>query len=680
MKWEDLRADEFGARADAPGVDPNLVFADATRFVQFVRIEDDPPKSIPVIVELKKAARGGSDDALAQLDRELDGSRGGRIPSAYSRTAGVRYCTAEFNAEYCAGVLSNPQRFGSMIERFEFQRPVIPQRPRPVKHVKLVEGSQPPSRPKAGKTLIGVIDSGCPFAHNHLRSRNRVGTRVLSIWDQDASPAFSSRQVGGTQPMDFGYGCEASRKQLDAIMKSCLREGVVDEEACYAVAEYSALSSRFAHGAAVLDLLAGPVTLGERTAETPDKPPGWRRAGDIAGQADIVFVQLPRDAVQDSSSAGLPRLLLDGLRYILSCAGTETERIVVNISDGSSRGTHDGDSIIERAMLELVREQERIKPSLHIVIAAGNNFDERRHAQFDSLRAGESASVTLRLRPASEAPSHLVMRLPRQAKGLTVRIVPPGYASSGGGVIGQGQAKAWPSAKKPACSVIYPRLNRDRATSVLVVFAPTESSLAASAAASAGDWSIQFVAQDAIAEPIHLYISRNQKNPGALPRGIQATFVDTDGRYDPCRFLEYSESDEGPPISAIRRLGTLNCLGTMHQNHRIWVVGGYTLRAGRRGPPSRPSLYSSAGPAAGGEPRVGPDASLPTDNSRAMPGVRAMGTRSGENVRVKGTSFAAPQLARVLVNFGGLPKERGDPDPARNGGGNLSPWFESAND
>ena len=59
---------------------------------------------------------------------------------------------------------------------------------------------------------------------------------------------------------------------------------------------------------------------------------------------------MPRDAVQDTSSAALAGNLLDGLHYIVGCATDATRRIVVNISDGSSRGSHDGESLIELAM------------------------------------------------------------------------------------------------------------------------------------------------------------------------------------------------------------------------------------------------------------------------------------------------------------------------------------------
>jgi Subtilase family len=672
MAWQNLSPGAFGAHADVVGIDPNLVWADATRFADFLRPGERRPQLIPVIVELKDQK-----DALARLERELRDLRGGSIPEIYPRIPRrrcVQHCTAMFSADYCNAILNSSGRFGAMIKRFELQMPVVPQRPRPLTPTPAPSGEQPPNRALAGKTLVGVIDSGCPFAHIQLRDRARTGTRVLNLWDQDVAPAFAPSRVGGTQPADLGYGCEVSRSQLNALMATCTRDGSISESDCYEIAGYADLRHRFMHGAAVLGLLAGPLTLGARLPLDPRHQPTWKPARDEASQADIVFVQLPRDAVQDSSSAGLPRLLLDGLRYILSCASDDTKRIVVNISDGSSRGTHDGQSIIELAMLAMVAEQKALKRDLQIVIAAGNSFDEERYAQIDSLRAGSSEELTMRLQPDSEAPSYLVVRVPLGVKQqLAICVVPPMHGSADSGCIVRGEAKAWPSAAKPECSVIYPMTSNEHCACALIAFAPTKSSVSGAPVALSGDWRISIGASEAVDTPIHLYIARNQLNVGALRRGKQAVFRDVDGEYDPRRYLETAEDDPQPPGSAIRRRGTLSSLATSPIGRGVWVAGGYFLREGR-GPNSKPTLYSSAGPKAGdSRAREGPDVSAPTDNSRALAGIRAMGVQSGATVRVTGTSFAVPQVARVLVNDGDLPPNLPDRDPPRNGRGNLPP-------
>lgn len=672
MRWYPLLPGRLGATAAFPDVDVNLVMADATRFRDFLRPGELQPELIPVIVELKAREYGGYSGALADLADELNRLNAGSIPGAYSRLDlpnAVGYCTAQFTASYCTSLLSGRSAgLGSMIERFELEMPVLPQRPRSMRSTArpVPPGPAHPQRRTAGKTLVGVIDSGCPFAHRGLRSSK--GTRVLHLWDQDTQPAFSTPHLGGVRPADFGYGCEVSRQQLNALIDDCTRGGVVAEAECYERAGCIELRSRFVHGAAVLGLLAHPLSLGSRTGRSPRNPPSWAPDNDEASRADIVFVQLPRDCVQDSSSAGLTRYLLDGLQYILSCAGDDTERIVVNISDGSSRGTHDGNSIFERAILALVKDR-RYRGDLHVVLAAGNAHDEERHAQL-SLEAG----VVLRLQPGCEAPTQVSVRLPLGAERTSIRITPPGRLAAAGD-IRAGEALAWPSAKAPECAVIRQTSTAGCASSALIVFAPTLSSDAGAPTASSGDWLIEWKQVAAAAdEPactgaMHLHISRNQTNPGALLRGRQAVFVDLDGSYAPMRHLRMPKADPVPPLSPIRRAGTLSSLATGAGGSKVWVAAGYVLSSGD------PALYSASGPALGSTAtRAGPDVAAPTEGSPALAGIRTMGVRSGETVQVMGTSFAAPQIARELVNRGKLPPSLPRADPSRSGRGNLSLW------
>jgi hypothetical protein len=143
-----------------------------------------------------------------------------------------------------------------------------------------------------------------------------------------------------------------------------------------------------------------------------------------------VFVQLSSDSVQDSSSASLPRSVLDGLRYIVDVArGQGCQRLVINVSDGTSRCAHDGRSIIERAMEALVADLRAQTPpiQLDLVLAAGNAFAEMRHAR---LSPGDPeqppAQVTLRLPAGNEAASFASVAVPSGTRGLQLALRLPG--------------------------------------------------------------------------------------------------------------------------------------------------------------------------------------------------------------------------------------------------------------
>jgi len=642
MPWQTVRDEDLdlGASASLEGIDANLVWADATRFVDLMRGGEAPrrPDLVPAIIELHDGP-----DAAHRLNEEL-GPRG-FVPSIHldrARDGVLRYCTAVVPWAYLKRWLADLRRpkrtVGAMIRRLELQMPIIPQRAR-------VEPTNPEPQPAGRRprsdtsVLIGVIDSGCPFAHRHLRDATGRGTRVLGLWDQNDSSGFAT--IGG-RPRDLRYGCEVTRTHLNELMRKATSDGAVCEESCYQGARYLEVLERMTHGAAVLGLAAGGVPFVLRSPTDPDVYPDWAQiVQEGACDADIAFVQLPRDAVQDSSSAGLPRLLLDGVGYIISLAGAETRSIVINISNGSSRGTHDGTSLFEQALADVLKGDQRVQ----LVLAAGNSYNEQRHAQLGPKRT-PAGPLRFKVLPGNESPAFVVVRIPKEGLRHQLCVTPPG-ANAPTVKVAMGETKVWPDRNRPGCTVVFPRTLPDQdAHCALIAWRPTENDADGSTPDVAGDWSI-----DVDPKPddtvFQFYVSRNQVNPGALPRALQGWFVDTDERYDPGRTLRRDREDRDPAASPIRRKGSLSSLGTL-------VATGVTVVGARFNREGDASLDSSDGPAGGGA-RTTPDRFAPADESFAMPGIRAPDSRSGDTVRVRGTSFAAPQIARLLAD--------GKPDP-----------------
>jgi hypothetical protein len=624
------------------GVDPLLVFAQATGYRDFRRVGDGLPDRVPVLCELNDKT------TIDQLAAELTRPGAGEVPSAYHQVnaGSTLYCTAHFSRALCqqwpAGTV------GRLVRRFEMQLPVIPERAKPLDkpHSRHRAGVVKGKRTKARDTLIGVIDSGCPFAHRSVR--DEAGrTRLLAVWDQDDAPAYLG--VGGAPPPDFGYGAEIQRTALNELMQWCKQGDAIDEDACYRRAGVAGVTARASHGAAVLDLLAGPRPLGRRTSADASRPPRWKPANDAASRADIVFVDLPRDSVQDSTSGGLGRWLLDGLRYICSHAGPKTTRIVVNISNGTSRSAHDGSSIIEAAMADLVKQQRKAGRRLHIVIAAGNDRDEERHARIDRLQPRQPQDLLLRVPPGSEAPNWVTLRVPKGATDLTLRLEAPGSTVDGPVThVVAGEAAGWHrvASEGAAAAVVFPKPLAGSAGVALVAIAATASQ-GRSPQAPAGDWRLTLESANGVNEPVHAYVSRNQQNMGALARGRQARFVSRFDAYDPLRWRREAEVDPPEAASPIRRASTLNGLATLAPGSGVVVVGSRLLR------PAGESPYSSVGPSAGQTGRslrLGPDEAAVTDLYRGLPGIVVAGGRSGTVVRMRGTSLAAPQVARAIVN------------------------------
>jgi hypothetical protein len=640
--WVTLPAGWLGSTASTAGMDANSVHADATAFRDFVR-PGSVPGQIPVLMEL---ARG---ETAKSVQSALPS--GSVIPAAYL-LAGTRYCTALLDPQGCRRLIRN--RLGGRVERFEFQYPVIPRRAQPARGGPATKAATAnPHVVSGSRTLIGVIDSGCPFAHPMLRDTAGTGTRVLRLWDQSAEPAFAAV---GAPPSDFGYGCEVSRAEMNGLMADATRGGVIDEAACYEACGYLALRRAVGHGAGVLSLLFAPP---------PGSEPLSTRQAERFRDVDLAFVQLPADARQDSSSAGLPRLLLDGLRYIVDCARkTGAERVVVNISDGTSRGSHDGDALIERAMAAIIREWEGRgrRYRMHIVVAAGNSFDEQRHAQL-RVTSRPEPGVVLCLPPNCETAAFVNVRVPPDASGVRLRVTPPGGRVSPW--VRPGQALGWPSGSAPECTLVYPVPAKGRATCAQVSFAPTVGGQALGQPnATAGSWKFEVKGSGDATGPVHLHVPRNQRNLGALQRAFQPHFVDVGGGYDPMRPWRFLEDDPSPPASPIRRRGSLNGLGCGADGLGVIVVASrYRREPLDASPVKLHAPYSSAGPACGGS-RKGPDVAAPVDTSRALRGICVRGNHGGELNRQTGTSFAAPQIARALAGGAWKPANAATPlDP-----------------
>jgi hypothetical protein len=586
MNWEPLGAGVFGREADLPGADPMWIWADATNY-RDLGFRDGPPSQVWIVSE---SSEGIASRLVGRGDR--------------------------------AG-----------LDMAELAMPVIPERMPPPTAVMSDAASGTLEPGAADRVLVGIIDSGCPFASPVLRD-GFGGTRVLALWDQDDSTDFS-------RPEGIGYGRVMGRQALNGFMDQATSNGHVDEALCYALAGCSSLKRRESHGAAVVGQLFGRSLYGGSLQRRPGQPPSWdrlREAGKLPiDGADLVFVDIPRAGLQDASSAALARYVADGLQFILRHAH-EGQRVVVNISTGTSRTAHDGDSLIERALRHAVRAADQRKVELHIVLPAGNGNTEQRHARLS--HAGRA--LTLFIPPGCESPQYVTVRWPVGQTGVGLRVTPPGATAQ---EVMAGQAFGLVGAQGACAGVVSPQPGDGKAARSLLAFGPTASFDTSAPVAPSGNWRIELaMAPDAkVLEPVCFWVSRNQRNPGALLRGRQADFVDIGREHNPQAWLRPTEDDVKAVIDGISRAGAGTGLATAATGLEkgIWVVGSVFADT-----PDKPSPYSAEGPDDGKLPLR----SAPGDASRAMRGLSMRGRLGGEVLRMVGTSFAAPLFARALVN------------------------------
>ncbi len=191
---------------------------------------------------------------------------------------------------------------------------------------KVQAGTAPLETPFLGKgVIVGVVDGGLDFTHPAFRTADRSELRLKRVWVQDGK--------GGTHPDGYSFGNEYKTT-----------ESILAAETDY---------HYFSHGSHVMNIAAGA-----------DKQDGNVYYG-VASEADLAFSNFT-----DESTS-----IVDALHYLFKYADEAKQPMVVNMSLGSQMGPHDGTSLVDVAIDELVG------PGKIIVGASGNDGLVPVHAQ-----------------------------------------------------------------------------------------------------------------------------------------------------------------------------------------------------------------------------------------------------------------------------------------------------------
>jgi hypothetical protein len=572
------------------------------------------------------------------------------------------------------------------VSRVELSLPVMPSSPtdrirKAVLRDRYDEGQDPP-----GSLLIGMLDDGCPFAAAHfLRAlpAGGVSTRVRGIWDQnqDKQPVTINGRDFGMALSDFGYGLEYRRDftlpvppgQIgidEWIRMHSTPQNSVDEDHCYADAGFTSLKYRESHGAHVMDVLAGRIPTSSRIGPFPPgdrrDPPSWKPGADRASSAEVVFVQFSEDNIRDATGVWLPYYVVCGILYVLSFAKPfVTRRVIINLSYGPTTGPHDGLALLERALSALVAyyDGSNGRPNLEIVLPTGNSYLIEGHVVFRRhLNQPNHVEWNWRLPPDNTVLcfSEVWMKT-GDASNVSVTLISPS---------GHYYTSTTPITSQSPAGVAGPIQWTIEDSMWRLHVKPTIAS--AGLLAEHGDWRISVAGIPYFAE-VHAYVARSDPNMGVrtgakLSRFVHPEWEQTRSASAGCTRVNGEFDKSG---SLIHRFGTLNGIATA-VDADVHVAGGYVILDGRKSP------YSSAGPARDGSLplRRGPNYVLPSDESYALQGIRAGGTRSGSVFRLIGTSAAAPQLARHVAEPA-LPAPTNVPIPLdeifKRGGGNLDP-------
>lgn len=511
--------------------------------------------------------------------------------------------------------------------------------------------------PKNAEVVIGVIDNGAAFAHAAFRKNDGLTSRFEIVWNQTQQLSHLNFDEPAWVRSDAcWYGAVIHSNEMDGIMRRFSRGDEIDELGCYGslVARKGgerAIRSRESHGASVSAAVAGSLDASNVIPAGADDSQEMRsrELDDAAAKAPIIFVDMPYEQIEISSGRWMPVTVLDGVRFIVAEArkrfkfNSSQNRVpvVINISSGSSAGSHDGNSMIESALTEILNAD----PLIAITVSAGNSRLTQSHIE-TILPSKAVEDIYVRVPPAKRFETYVELWPMWQTadgksavvspENLQIEIKSPTEQTFRPVVVGREEVVFYDSdgdviaAMRFANNVVQSR-NRPMALLVISATSPHESR----PSAPYGNWVIRCTNSAEQALRIQAWIERDEIVFG-IRQPQQARFIDsTDHPPEANSWIEDAKN-------SVSRFSTVSNLASASHVFAVAAgVGG--LKTGFVSP------YSGGGSgqsAFDGSPLLMARA----DRSPAQPGMPAWGNYRSARRHMNGTSIAAPQAARWIAN------------------------------
>jgi subtilisin family serine protease len=244
--------------------------------------------------------------------------------------------------------------------------------------------------------VVGIVDSGIDWRHDNFRRADGT-SRVLRVWDQFLTP--EGEESG---PQGFSYGVEYDNTDIDRALASADPLAVVRH-----------MDDEVGHGTHVSGIAAG-----NGRAAGQGKPAN--AFVGLAPEADLIVVAVRgggERGIGDSASA------LDAVSYIFQRAAELGRSVAVNMSLGDNLGAHDGTSLLEQGLDNLLVGQGRV-----MIKSAGNAGADGIHAG-GSLTQGGEETMSFTVRTGDTSPETMDIWYDG-ADRLEIRITEPGGATS----------------------------------------------------------------------------------------------------------------------------------------------------------------------------------------------------------------------------------------------------------
>ncbi len=377
----------------------------------------------------------------------------------------------------------------------------------------------------ATRPIVAIIDDGIGFLNARFRrptGKGRYRTRFHAVWLQ----ALETRPTG-PGPRRAYIGEIYSRKDIDRWLAkgSALEESAVYSalnQQLYGIEGDRSLEFGASHGTHILDLAAG--------ADPED-------GDDPVHKWPLIGVQLPPEAVSDTSGMRFESYMVQAVRWILSESARIDAKapVIINLSLGMMAGPKDGSNFAEYQIAREAALWEGVTGQpVRVVWAFGNSRRSRQVAQFDFDPASGITEhhITWRAQPDDQTASYVEIRTPDGVSSdlIEIALTTPSGADSGFVPLPTGAFRTLDANGKPVARIyhIEPHVLSDTVTQAAthtLAMAPNEAQVAGEPLAEAGAWRIAVRYTGKAQCSVHLQVQRDESLPGYRgDRGRQSYF------------------------------------------------------------------------------------------------------------------------------------------------------------
>lgn len=214
--------------------------------------------------------------------------------------------------------------------------------------------------------IIGIIDFGIDFRHKSFQNEDG-SSRILALWDQALKPISGERS-----PMPYGYGVVYSQDEISETLRSEQPKVPVRHREKGPI-----------HGTHVAGIAAGNGRSGAESG-------GVVKYVGMAPDADLIVVANTRGQERNPGTLGDSADAFDAIKFILDFAAEHGKPVVINHSNGDNIGPHDGSSLLEVGIDQLITGPGKV-----MVKSAGNEGDTSHHAEgdFNRIKAPHDVKV-----------------------------------------------------------------------------------------------------------------------------------------------------------------------------------------------------------------------------------------------------------------------------------------------